>query len=67
MDADITLGNLGVLSSLKTDLIGAVSFDATYVYFHKASCWCSVCRRQATLECRSLVVYECDEAIWYLQ
>ncbi len=33
MDADVTIGNLG---SLKADLIGAVSFDATYVYFHQA-------------------------------
>ncbi len=32
MDADGTVGRVG---SLKTDLIGAVSFDATYVYFNK--------------------------------
>lgn len=35
MDADITLHkNLG---SLKTDLIGATSFDAIYVYFNEVS------------------------------
>ena len=33
MDADVTIGSLG---SLKADLIGAVSFDATYVYFNQA-------------------------------
>lgn len=32
MDADVTIGGIG---SLKADLIGAVSFDATYVYFNK--------------------------------
>ncbi|CAB1121421.1 unnamed protein product [Ectocarpus sp. CCAP 1310/34] len=32
MDADLTIGSLG---ALKADLIGAVSFDATYVYFNK--------------------------------
>lgn len=36
MDADVTIGSLG---SLKADLIGAVSFDATYVYFNKVSVW----------------------------
>ncbi|CAN0329917.1 unnamed protein product, partial [Discosporangium mesarthrocarpum] len=31
LDADLTVGSY----SAKTDLIGAVSFDASYVYFHK--------------------------------
>ena len=42
MDADVTIGSLG---SLKADLIGAVSFDATYVYQNKVSiepCLCCV-------------------------
>lgn len=34
MDADVTIGGIG---SLKADLIGAVSFDATYVYFNHVS------------------------------
>lgn len=32
MDADLTIGALG---HAKSDLIGAVAFDATYVYFHE--------------------------------
>lgn len=40
MDADVTIGSLG---SLKADLIGAVSFDATYVYFNKVRLSLSDC------------------------
>lgn len=34
MDADGTIGKF----SLRAELIGAVSFDATYVYFNKVRC-----------------------------
>lgn len=43
MDADGTIGPLG---SLKADLIGSVSFDATYVYFNKVCSWVSVLLQQ---------------------